>query len=83
MIGLVGPESIPIAWNDPLYKELDLMGCFSSPPSSWRRALAVEAEGAAKLRKLVTKIIPLEEWEAGFNMLRRGEAVKVLVDLEA
>jgi L-iditol 2-dehydrogenase len=83
MIGLVGPETIPVAWNDLLYKELDLMGCFSSPPSSWHRALTVEAEEAAKLRKLVTRIIPLEEWEEGFDMLRRGEAVKILVDVEA
>jgi len=83
MIGLLGPEAIPVAWNDLLYKELDLVGCFSSPPSSWQRALGAEAEEAAKLRKLVTRIIPLEEWEEGFSMLRRGEAVKILVDLEA
>ena len=83
MIGLVGPETIPIPWNDILYKELDLVGCFSSPPSSWNKALAAEEDEAAKLRKLVTKIIPLDAWEDGFQMLRRGEAVKILIDLEA
>jgi L-iditol 2-dehydrogenase len=83
MIGLVESETIPMSWNDLLYKELDLVGCFSSPPSSWRKALDAEVEEAAKLRKLVTKIIPLDEWEEGFAMLRRGEAVKILIDLEA
>jgi len=83
MIGLVGPDTIPIPWNSLLYKELDLAACFSSPPSSWEKALAVERAEADKLRKLVTHILPLEEWEGGFEMLRKGEAVKILIDLEA
>jgi L-iditol 2-dehydrogenase len=83
LIGLVGPETIPIPWNTLLYKELDLVGCFSSPPSSWERALAVEAEESAKLRKLVTHVLPLEDWEEGFAKMRTGEAVKILVDMEA
>ncbi len=83
LIGLVGPETISVPWNDLLYKELDLAGCFSSPPSSWEEALAVENEEADKLRKLVTDILPLEDWEKGFEMLREGEAVKILIDLEA
>jgi L-iditol 2-dehydrogenase len=83
LIGLVGPETIAVPWNDLLYKELDLIGCFSSPPSSWQKALAVEGSEADKLRKLVTRILPLEDWEAGFEMMRSGEAIKILVDMEA
>ena len=83
LIGLVGPETIAVPWNDLLYKELDLIGCFSSPPSSWQKALAVEGSEADKLRKLVTRIMPLEDWEEGFRMMRSGEAIKILVDMEA
>ena len=82
LIGLVGPETIPVPWNTLLFKELDLVGCFSSPPSSWETALAVEAEEADKLRSLVTHILPLEEWERGFAMMRTGEAVKILIDMQ-
>jgi L-iditol 2-dehydrogenase len=82
LIGLIGPETIPVPWNTLLYKELDLAGCFSSPPSSWQKALAAEAEEAPKLRKLVTHILPLEQWEQGFAMMQSGEAVKILVDME-
>jgi L-iditol 2-dehydrogenase len=83
LIGLVGPETIPVPWNALLYNELDIVGCFSSPPSSWGKALAVEAEEAPKLRQLVTRILPLEAWEEGFELMRRGEAIKILVDMEA
>ena len=82
LIGLVGPETIPVPWNTLLYKELDVSGCFSSPPSSWQKALSVEKEEAAKLRKLVTAIIPLEEWQEGFEMMHEGTAVKILVDMD-
>jgi L-iditol 2-dehydrogenase len=83
LIGLVGPETIPVPWNTLLYKELDLAGCFSSPPSSWELALAAEREEANKLRQLVTHILPLDAWEQGFAMMRTGEAVKILIDMEA
>jgi threonine dehydrogenase-like Zn-dependent dehydrogenase len=82
LIGLVGPETIPVPWNRLLFKELDLVGCFSSPPSSWEKALAVEVEEADKLRKLATHILPLEEWERGFAMMATGEAVKILIDMQ-
>ena len=82
LIGLVGPETIPVPWNTLLYKELDLVGCFSSPPSSWEKALAVEAQEAGKLGKLATHILPLKEWERGFAMMRTGEAVKILIDMQ-
>jgi threonine dehydrogenase-like Zn-dependent dehydrogenase len=83
LIGLVGPPAIGVPWNTLLYKELDVVGCFSSPPSSWNKALVVAPEESPKLRQLVTDIISLDDWEQGFSMLRSGRAVKILVDLEA
>jgi L-iditol 2-dehydrogenase len=83
LIGLVGPQTIPVPWNTLLYKELDIAGCFSSPPSSWEKALAAEPQEAHKLRQLVSKIVPLDAWQEGFDLMRGGQAVKVLIDMEA
>jgi L-iditol 2-dehydrogenase len=83
LVGLVGPETIPAPWNEFLYKELDVVGCFSSPPSSWAKALAAESAEVPNLRKLVTHTIPLVDWQKGFAMMTTGEAVKILIDLEA
>jgi threonine dehydrogenase-like Zn-dependent dehydrogenase len=83
LIGLTGPETIQVPWNLMLYKELDLHACFSSPPSSWEKALEAEPAVADSLRRLVTSIIPLDKWAAGFTAMRHGDAVKILVDLEA
>ena len=64
-------------------RELDVCGCFSSPPSSWEKALAAERDEAHKLRKLVSRILPLEEWEQGFELMRQGQVIKILIDMEA
>ncbi len=82
LIGLVGPETISVPWNQMLYKELDLFGCFSSPPSSWEKALAAERDEAPKLAQLV-QVQPFDRWEQAFDQLRHGEVVKTLLDMEA
>ena len=70
-------------WNQLLYRELDLAGCFSSPQGAWELALAAEPEEQAKLRLLATHVLPLGRWREGFELLRSGQAVKVLLDVEA
>ena len=83
MIGLIGPDTVALPWNTLLYREINAFGCFSSPPSSWELALAAEGEESAKLRQLVTAILPLNRWQEGFGMMRQGQGVKILLDLEA
>ena len=45
-------------------------------------ALAAEQEESGKLRRLVSAILPLEQWETGFEMMRKGEVVKILIDMD-
>lgn len=42
------------------------------------RALALVREGSVHLQPLVTHILPVTEYEAGIELLRRQEAIKVL-----
>jgi len=81
LLGLTAKESPSIPWNKLLHKEVDVAGCFSSPPSSWRKAIQYLPAIEEKLQKLATHVIALEEWEKGFSMMQSGQAVKVLVDL--
>jgi len=83
LIGLVGGAQASVPWNDFLYRELELVGCFSSPWGAWQLALSAEADEQDKLRRLATHILPLARWQEGFELLRSGQAVKVLLDLEA
>ena len=53
-------------------------------PVPWNTLLykAAEAEEAPNLRRLVSAILPLDRWNEAFDLLRRGEAVKVLIQME-
>lgn len=83
LIGLVGDALAAVPWNQLLYRELDMVGCFSSPASAWRLALEAEPDEEARLYPLATHILPLRQWQEGFDLLRSGRAVKVLLDMEA
>ena len=50
---------------------------------AWQLALQAEPEEEARLRRLATHILPLTRWREGFELLRSGQAVKVLLDVEA
>jgi len=81
LLGLTSEESPHLPWNRLLYKEVNIVGCFSSPPSSWMKALEHLVSLEENLKKLITQVIRLREWEKGFELMRTGQAVKVLVDL--
>ena len=62
-----------------VYKDLRVIGSFASSATSWDRALALLANGSLQLRPLISAVLPLEEWEQAFAMVRRREGLKVLL----
>jgi threonine dehydrogenase-like Zn-dependent dehydrogenase len=79
-IALVGlsPESVfnPIVVVD---KELSIHGSFRRQPSTWFRAINLVANRVINPRAIITHVLPLEAAEEGFQMLKRGEAVKTIL----
>jgi L-iditol 2-dehydrogenase len=60
-------------------REISMIGSHTQKPSSWRKALALLAERKVDLEALVTKQLPLSRWREGFDMARRGDAIKVVL----
>ena len=77
-IGLYG-KSVPVPVDRLVIREVTLRGSFASTPSSWRSALDLMATGAVDLAPLVSQILPLEEWAAGFAAARAKAAGKVVL----
>ena len=79
-IALVGlsPENVfnPIVVVE---KELSIHGSFRRLPSTWYRAINLVANGVIDPRALITHVLPLERAEEGFQLLKRGEAVKAIL----
>ncbi len=61
--------------------ELELVGTRGKRPSSYRRALALIADGQVQLEPLVDHQVPLGEWQRGLELLAAGK--KVVIDVGA
>ena len=75
-VGIVG-RAVELPLDMVLYKELSVTSGFASTPRSWRRALALLAEGRISFDGLITHQFHLSEWKRAFAMVGSPEAIKV------
>jgi len=62
------------------YNELNLTGAFSYPPTALADALRAIAAGQIDAQKYISCRVPLHQVTWGMDLVRRGEALKVIVD---
>ncbi len=79
MIGLSmgSGEITPI--SDAVRGEITLQGSFNYVPSTWNRAIGLLEQEMIDLQSLVSHRLPLEKAAEGFELARKGEAIKVLL----
>lgn len=62
-----------------LHKEIEFIGSRSQKPSSWKTSIELMAQGTVVPEKIVTTILPLENWREGFETMLRGEGAKGVI----
>jgi L-iditol 2-dehydrogenase len=77
-IGLFGK---PITWDmDQIaFKELTVVGSNASVPSAWVRALKLLADGAVNTERLVSDVVPLQEWRRAFDGFEQRVGIKTVL----
>jgi len=81
---LVGVHSKPLEKfniHNIVSNEKTILGCWTHRSSTWDLALSLLSSGKVRANPVITHILPLEEFEKGFELLRRREAIKVLMRL--
>lgn len=76
--GLPGAP-VPVDADRLAYKEVRLIGTFGQKRSAWLRALALLEAGRIDAEAMISDALPLDDWEAGFDIMRRGAGLKVLL----
>lgn len=76
--GLPGAP-VPIDADRLAYKEVRLIGTFGQKRSAWLRALALLEAGRIDAEAMISDALPLDDWETGFDIMRRGAGLKVLL----
>lgn len=75
-VGIHGKE-VTVPFDTVLYKEVEVSSGFASTPRSWRRAITLVEDRRVDLSGLVTHSLPLDEWQAAFDLVGSPDAVKV------
>jgi L-iditol 2-dehydrogenase len=77
-VGLFG-RPIRLDFEKVAFKELRVTGSFAQKWSAWRTSLQLMAEERVRLAPLVTDILPLDDWQAGFQRFREKKGVKLIL----
>jgi L-iditol 2-dehydrogenase len=71
---------VPVDANLVHYRELTIVGASGSSPRHNARALELIATGAVPVADLITHRVPLDDVLTAFDLVARGEAIKVTVE---
>jgi L-iditol 2-dehydrogenase len=77
-IGIPLEQEVPIPWKEIIFKAPSLIFHFSSCYTSWERALSLLEHRKIDVKSLITKILPMKDWEEGFALAKSGDAIKIL-----
>jgi L-iditol 2-dehydrogenase len=77
-IGLFG-KPITVDFEKISYKELIVRGTFAQKWSAWRTAIQLLSEKKVDLKPLISDVLPLDDWQKGFDKLNRKEGLKIIL----
>jgi (R,R)-butanediol dehydrogenase / meso-butanediol dehydrogenase / diacetyl reductase len=79
----IHPEPRPINLQRVFWRELRLLGARVYQRDDFDTAVALLATGAIPADTLITKTVPLRDIQSAFDALTGGDAMKILIDVQA
>ena len=61
------------------YKQLTMSGSVCYTANTWARMMRIYAEGRVQLKDLISKQLPISEWQQAFELCMNRKALKVLM----
>lgn len=78
-VGIPVDQEVSIPWKETIFKAPSLVFHFSSCYSSWERGLSLLGRKKVDAKSLISKVLPLKDWEEGFALAKSGKAIKVVL----
>lgn len=78
-IGIFSKPVVPFDLEKVIQKEICVIGSRSQKPSDWLPALRLLAEKKVNAKAIVTHIFDISEWDKAYEVIKNGEAIKVLL----
>jgi threonine 3-dehydrogenase len=78
----IGTFNEPVSFN-PFFRmtrrEIKLVSTMGRTWETWRRMVQLVESGKLRLKPFISHILPLEEYRSGFDLVKAGEGMKVLL----
>ncbi|RIN17660.1 sorbitol dehydrogenase [Mammaliicoccus vitulinus] len=78
-VGIFKDAEIPFDLEKIVQKEIRVVGSRSQKPADWEPSLQLMSSGQVDAEALVTAELDITEWDEGYNHIKGGEGIKVLL----
>lgn len=78
-IGIFAEAKIPFDLDKIIQKEIRVVGSRSQKSADWEPSLALMNEGKVNAKALVTHEFDITQWDEAYEVIKSGEAIKVLL----
>lgn len=78
-VGLFAREVIEVNFSHIIQKELRVTGSRSQNTHDWEPTLKLMSEGKINADKMITHEVGIDEWDKAYNLIKSGEATKVVM----
>lgn len=84
-VALLGipPKDMAIDWNQVIFKGLIIKGIYGREMFETWYKMAALIQSGLDLSPMITHVIPVSEYQRGFDIMRSGKSGKVILDWEA
>lgn len=78
-LGLAGEPVIPIAFNQAVLSVIEMIFSATSSHDAWIKTIGILERNEEKVKKVVTHIFPLSDWELAYEKITNREAIKAVL----
>ncbi|MFC1934046.1 zinc-binding dehydrogenase [Chloroflexota bacterium] len=79
LLVVAGGKACEFNEHQAVLKELTILTVRALQSSTWQRSVNLVSSRTIDIRKVISHILPLEEYEKAFQLLRKREALKVIL----
>ena len=78
-VGIFKDSEIPFNLEQIVQKELRIVGTRSQKPADWEPSLQLLSRGEVDAESLITNELNITQWTEGYDHIKSGEGIKVLL----
>lgn len=78
-VGIFKSSEIPFDLEKIVQKEIRVIGSRSQKPADWEPSLQLLSTGDVNAEALITKELDITQWNEGYNHIKSGDGIKVLL----